>query len=1293
MALLRVWLLGGLTLSWDETPVPAIPGMAARSLFAYLLTYRERSHTRDLLAGIFWPDLPEATARRRLSRALWQIRRSLRVQDRPQPVLLTDGDTVQINPDLPLWLDVEKFRHQAAKGDLQELELAVGLYQGDFLAGYYDDWLLVQREQLQEMFLSVLERLVEGYKSRGEYERALTHARRLATKAPWREKVHREVMRLCHLLGRDNEALKQFEICRQNLTEELDAEPSLNTVALVREIAAYSGQPPTFDLPKAPLQPGSIVLDGAEAVELPLVGRERERRELLAHVEALFQGLGGLVLLEGEAGVGKTRLLRTVAHDAEWRGAQVLWGEAQEMGDSVPYGPLTEALASGLSPLRANQLAQLVDRIWQQVLAPLLPTLATCLPDLAQAPQLDPARERARLVAALAHFLAGWRRIKPLVVVLENLHWMGEDMLDTLARLAPSLREGGVLIVGSFRGEDARAVPTVWQKLQALDRAGVQRRLVLNGLDAAETGELVRRSLGLGLPVPLFESRLYEETRGNPLFVLETLRALYGEGFLARDADGRWSTPWDETTSDYAELPLPQAVEQTIARRLAFLSPTPRQMVHLAAVLGERFDFDLLLAASDQESPSVLATLGELVQCRFLDETERDYRFSHDKVRQVAYDGLAARECLQLHRQVACALEAVQPDRVAALAHHWTQAEVWDKAAGYHRQAGDRARAVYANTEAANHYSQALAVLKRWSGAEALGLKVQVHLAREAVYEFLSRREAQAKDLAALDVLVEELDDKAQKAQIALRQGMYADTSGDFPAAIKAAQQAIGLARAAQDVRLEAEGHRQWGRILIRQGLFQAARSQIEAALALARHHALRSVEAESLCELGTISGRQSAYDQALKHYEQALHILHDLGDRQGEGKVLNNLGLVARHLGDYAAARAYHERSRCIRREIGDWPGEVRVLNNLGIICRHQGDYARARLYFEQVLAFQREIGERWYEGRVLDNLGMALLNLGDYANAKSCFEQSLHINREIYDWDSEAVSLEGLSWVFHHWGDDQAARQYLLEALRIARDRGDRDSQQFSLTCLGHVLAGLGHLAEAADAYLQALSLQRALGKPHMTMEPLAGLARLFLAQGDLAQAQIYNSEVLAYLDRGGGLDGIEQPFQVYLTCFQVLLAHDDPRAEAILDTAYHLLQERAAWIEDRELLRSFLENVSAHREIIAAHHKFPGWQQRGQVQVRLPRADAPTGRPLRDDEYVIVTWTVAARSDDEIQSKNARRRHRIIRLLAEAQNQDAVPRDRDFAEVLGVSLPSLRRDMAALADGHDLLTRGRK
>jgi len=297
----------------------------------------------------------------------------------------------------------------------------------------------------------------------------------------------------------------------------------------------------------------------------------------------------------------------------------------------------------------------------------------------------------------------------------------------------------------------------------------------------------------------------------------------------------------------------------------------------------------------------------------------------------------------------------------------------------------------------------------------------------------------------------------------------------------------------------------------------------------------------------------------------------------------IHNLGDVHWLQGDYAEARGCYEQAQRICREIGFRADEGRMLGRLGAVSAAQGHYARARAYGEQGLRISREIDDRRRESAALYALGDVCRYQGDYAGSSAYYDQSLRISREIGARQAEGWVMAFWSLLSHQLGDDEAAREYSRQALRITRDLGDRYSYGYALTHLGHALAGLRQLTEAADAYRRALALRRQLGQSHLAPEPLAGLARVALAQGDQAQALAHVEEIVRYLETHPTLDGTEEPFRVYLTCYRVLRANHDPRAGDILDTAHRLLQERAAKIEDEELRRSFLENVAAHRETV--------------------------------------------------------------------------------------------------------------
>ncbi len=270
------------------------------------------------------------------------------------------------------------------------------------------------------------------------------------------------------------------------------------------------------------------------------------------------------------------------------------------------------------------------------------------------------------------------------------------------------------------------------------------------------------------------------------------------------------------------------------------------------------------------------------------------------------------------------------------------------------------------------------------------------------------------------------------------------------------------------------------------------------------------------------------------------------------------------------------------VYREMGDRRGESLALNNLGIVSAYQGDYAEAMVHLEQCLRISHEIGYRRGESLALSNLGYVSSSQGDYAQAIAYYEQYLRICREIGERRDEGIALVNLGLLLHQQCDNRAAYEYSQQALFIMQEIGDRHAQGYVLTNSGHALAGLRQWIEAAEAYRQALILRRGLGQPHLVIETLAGLARVSLAQGELAQAQTQLEEILTYLETNA-LDGTDEPLRIYLTCYRVLRANQDPRAQEILTIAYRLLQERAAKISDEKLRRSFLESVAAHREIV--------------------------------------------------------------------------------------------------------------
>ncbi len=1108
--MLHVHLFGGLSIAWDKISLPVIPGAVARSLFSYLVTHRDRPHTRDLLAGTFWPDMPDVSARRRLSQALWQIRRALD----PHPVLATEGITVQFNPALPLWLDIEEFtKHSAecASGRTDSLEhcvLCIDLYRGEFLAGYYDDWTVMERDQWRETFLEALERLVEGHKSRSKYEEALRYAKRLASEDPWREEAYREAMRLCHLLGRGAEGLKQYEVCRQVLEEELGVGPSPETEALAAEISARA------DLPELPVLPTAARPEMVPLLErpdrLPLAGRRRELAELLHHLEAAGGGHGGLILVYGEAGVGKTRLLRELVHNAKWRGIETAWGRCYELAAPPAYQPLVEALRASLPILHESAM----EPLWKAELSRLLPEMVA---GHEPPPSLPPEEERQRLLEAVARSFLALAATVPHLVLLEDAHWMDPASLEALRYLLPRLAEARMLVIITARTEELAAQPAA--ALGAMESTRLIRRLDLQRLDEAETEELVQRALDLKHPVPRFSARLFSETEGNAFFLIETLWALVDEGLLVRNAEGRWSIPWDESTTDYDELPLPAGVVQSIERRLDRLPAPVHGLLGLAAVIGRGVNYDLWHFASGRSEEEVLTAGDDLCVKGLLLAADpqigasADFTFAHDQIRRVTYRRLAAPRRRFYHLRVAEALVQLAADEPGTLAHHWTQAEVWDKAASYHRQAGNQSRAVYGNSEASSHYTQALDALVRQSGPADPLCAFELHLAREEVYALQGERAAQAEDLASLEVLAEELDDGghqglARGAEVALRRARYAEAISAYGEASAAGQKAVRLAQSVQEAtrgisgselaqekatlhqsgrlqparlqsaRLQSAGYLIWGTALWRQGDNLAARVRLEQALALARTWHARDLEADSQRNLGLVCLNEGKYAEAEDYFEQTLRMTSEHGDRQREAVVLNSLGIASSSQGHFTRAKGFYEQSLQISRAIGDRRSESVALNNLGTVLQYQGDFEGASANFEQVLHLFQEVGDRQSEGLALANLGDVADYRGDYETARDRYMESLLIFRAVGDRQTEGWILGNLGNACASLADYRKARAYHEEALDALRQVGDRRGEGFVLANLGLLVHHANEQQLAAEYCQQALEITQEIG-----------------------------------------------------------------------------------------------------------------------------------------------------------------------------------------------------------------------
>jgi len=1268
---LHAQFLGGYrlrTASGQELTPPATHN--ARLLLAYLLLHPRRHHARAFLAGLLWPDLPESTARKRLNQALWRVRQTW-------DGFVSSKESITIREDASFQLDVAIFQEvldaaweavEDEKGVL--LRKGLSYYAGPLLPGYYEDWVLLLREQLHQRYLLALEECIEVEMQAGAYAQALVWAQRLVQAEPLDENAQRQLIQLYGLLGQREQALQQYEALCRLLAEEVNTVPSLATQKLVAQLRAASTVPPSTPADNAPLFTQDHLL--------PLVGREQAWQQVQIALSALEQHRGGTVTVRGEPGIGKSRFLAEIMAQAQWRNLQVWQAAAPESGRHSPYAIWIELLRPRLSTLQVQQWALNLDPVWLATLADLLPELHEWLPTLPELPTLPAVEAQQRLQEAILRLLSISTQPSPLLLLLDDLQWADIASLETLNHLLVLCQQSPILFILSYRDDD----PAVLRRLKnTLDAASPPpRQIQLQPLPAEATGQLIRAALGLPHATPRFEKRLYQATSGHPLFLLETLRALYDQGILFRNSSGRWSTPWDESTEDYTELPLTERLQEILLRRLEHLTPAAQTLFETAAVLNRPFRVDLMKQLSDLSAPVTMAAIQELHQQRLLRSDGTRFRVTHDLLRQTVYDTMDAEVRQQLHARIAAALQDDPDIPPEVLAMHFHEAGDWRPALVAHRRAAERAEALSSYAAALSHWHTCIEL------AERLDLDAEDRFdllaARERVLDVLGQRDAQAVDIAAMMELA--ADDSLRRSQALRRQAYLYNHLSRYAEAAEAAQQALELARSLQAPDEEQAALLAWSQVLNWWGKLEEAIQPLQEALQLTESSTSADIRGRTHQAMADALIGLGRHDEAIPHLHTALDLFRQTANRRGEADVLHLLAIIATEQGRLSDAHELYKAGLQISQEIGFLYGEGRILLNVGnLYYLEEGKYYRALQQYDA----SREIFASLQNQR-----GLALARLNrvslrcDLFGARSedfaDVEHTLQYARKVNDNITVGQCYSMMGVCHASLGRYAEAMRWLQEAARVLTETGQLWMGAQDYRELARIQLLLHKTEEATASLDQAVTLLKSVGAQETNPIILSLRARIALQKQDLPQALRFSQQAIADLTTEQ-----EQAPQIYFQHAQILKAagRADEAQQAI--TQAHAALEHLLQDFPPELQRESLQHKREFRRIMEAFA-----EQMTIVEVKLPAADAPIGRPLQEHEWRSVRWTVHHPGDNQVRGKIALRRHRLLRLLEEAIAQEALPRIEDLAQTLQVSPKTIKRDLAALrADGHPVRTRG--
>lgn len=915
----------------------------AIALLAYLAVTRQ-SHSRDTLATLFYPDSDQTRARASLRRTLSTLNAELDTD-----MLEIDRETIGLNPRAALTVDVVEFerindecgKHKHFGSHLcdqciKRLPRAAELYRGDFMAGFnlraspnFDDWQFFTAENLRRQIAGILEKLVGYYSDQPMYAPAIEYARRWLALDPLHEPAHRQLIRLYALNHQRAAAIRQYHECVRVLKQELGVEPLEETTCLFEQVrddrlvqadkkieVADRGTPTTDRQPPAE--------------KYPFVGRANELGTL-QRVYASIRADGHFIAIEGEAGIGKTRLaeefLGTLPADPV-----VLRGRAYEGETNLAYGVFIEALRV------------LMDhKLWRSKIPPAwLGQVARLVPEIGDAPALTPLNTpvaRGQFFEGISQTIfALTRNHHPGILFLDDLQWADSASLELLAYLVQRLRGRSLCILATWRTEHVAAIEPLRQMVAQAQRAQHASLITLTRLTPIAITQLVASIVGDAATITQqISTRLHTETEGLPFFVVEYLNAL------------------DRGNAEVMDWSLPNGARDLLHARLAIASETGKQVLNAAAVIGRSFDFEILREVSGRTEDETIRTIEELIAQGLIKEIAAEtlrYDFVHEKLRALAYEETNAARRRLLHRRTAEAFVSHGRTRretevlANQIAWHYQRADEKALAAEYFKLAGDHARTLYANAEALAHYRAALAL--GHPNAAALSEFIGDMQTLLGDYAGALTSYATAASLCAPDALA---GIEHKQGNVRHRRGEYAMAASHFQTALNTF---LDTTLPAERARLFAD----WSLAARAMGQGERAGELASRALALAEtgHDLVSLAQAHNI--LGILARHDGELRQARYHLEQSCAIAESLPDPSVRIAALNNLALVCRDTNEIERAIKLTETSLALCVTQGDRHHQAALHNNLADLLHGIGKDSEAMMHLEQSFAILADIG-----------------------------------------------------------------------------------------------------------------------------------------------------------------------------------------------------------------------------------------------------------------------------------------------------------------------------------------------
>jgi DNA-binding SARP family transcriptional activator/Flp pilus assembly protein TadD len=1025
------------------------------AILAFLAAER-RPVARDHLALLFWPDVEPSKGKANLRRELHNL-----AQLFPN-CWVSEHQAVAFVPSSGTTVDIYALRDFQGEKRWDE---AAALLTGEFLEGLYleanlefENWLQAERERWRTLAESILTKAIEAHTQRGRYSEAITMSQRRLQLTPWNENAHCQLMRLLAWTGQRGSALRQFDICKQILWNDLGVEPAVETVALYQQIQdGELGVPPQL--------PAFLTTEGARhAVSRPsFVGRERELSRMTSYLEGALAGKGKVIFVSGGPGRGKTAQLEEFARRAMGSHPELIAASGScnaYAGIGDPYLPFRDLMAMLSGDVEARWDAGAITRTHAKRLWNAIPFFLEALLD--HAPHLlevlvsseallsraliaentdgssilrlrelikrrqtrSEEVDQTHLFQEVTDLLSAMAKQRPLLLILDDVQWADAASIGLLFHLGRRIvmERNRVLIVCAYRPEEIafgrnderhplaktlsefkRAFGDVWIRLETTEQE--EGKAFIDAMLDMEPNRLTDD----------FRAALFQRTAGHPLFTIELLRALRERGYLQKDDNGLWK---EGSSLDWALLPA--RVEAVIEERIERLDPEQRGLLKVASVEGEQFTAQVVAEAQKRLEMTTLRLLsGELERRHRLVSEQAEiqtkqgilsrYRFGHVLYQEFIYQRLSPGERRLLHGEVARAMEKYYEGRLehlsVQLGRHFSQAGDNRRALPYITTAAEHAARIHANDEAVGHFSHAIELASNTTFDDTS--LANLYRGRGLAYETLGELEGARDDFESALLIVHEAGEKQLECRLLID---------------------LGKLWASKD--------------------YQRTRDYFEQALKLSRLMDDPAVVAGSLNWMGNWFANAENPVKASEYHQEALEIFEQIADQRGLAITLDLLGIANLLGGDLSASVGYYDQAIQHFQALDDRLRLVSSLIGRGTIVSLSILLATAAAEsppnagrdIEKAIQITKEI--HWPSEEAWAYWSMGLLHTvnGQFGEALEIIQRGLHIASGLGHCEWEVGNYFALGVLYVELLAPVEAQQQLELALKLAQGLGSQ-------------------------------------------------------------------------------------------------------------------------------------------------------------------------------------------------------------------------------------------------------------